>query len=75
MKENLGRVKLIAFLAILSLIFLVGIVIVQLISIHENQKIILTQQAEIEELNNQLNYYENTNQDLSNGNEIIIGEE
>lgn len=69
MKENLGRVKLIIFLAIVLLISLVGIIVFQLITINKIQQTIADQNARIEELNNQLNYYENSNSD-----EITIGD-
>lgn len=51
---------------------LVGTLVFQLVSIHKNNEIIKAQQDQIEELKQQLDYYENNNS--SNGDEIIIGE-
>ncbi|MBR2969657.1 MAG: hypothetical protein IKC49_01215 [Clostridia bacterium] len=73
MKENLGRVKLVIFLAILVVLVLVGTLTAQLVNIHKNNQIIQAQQLEIEELKQQLEYYDNLN-NPSDGNEIIIGE-
>ncbi|MFQ6752318.1 MAG: hypothetical protein ACLRFL_01970 [Clostridia bacterium] len=72
-KENLGRVKLVIFLAILAVLALVGTLVFQLVSIHKNNEIIKTQQAQIEELKQQLEYYENNGSNY-NGDEIIVGD-
>ena len=66
MRENVGKVKLVIFLAILLLVSLVGIITFQLITINNIQQTINQQQAQIEELNNQLQYYTQNNQSSSN---------
>lgn len=75
MQKSTKRFKLFVFLTIAVIVLLLVISIVQIISINNKQREIARQRAEIERLNNELNYYEsNENKDIDNP-IIIEGEQ
>lgn len=74
MKNTNTKVKLIILLAITLIIALFSISIIQIVSIYNKNKILTEQQRQINDLNNQLDYYKNQENDNKDSDVGIIPE-
>lgn len=75
MQLNEKKVKMFLVLAIVLIVVLLAVSVFQLVSLNQKRAEIIKQEQQIAELNNQLNYYKNSNPKNNNGSEITAGGE